>query len=517
MGRGVKRWALGVVAAFSISTGVAGAAGTLFQPYRAFEVGSWPEAVAIGDVTGDGRPDVVMTTDYYFDPASDFRVWVFAQTEGGSLAAPVSYATGYTKSPASVAVGDITGDGRADVVVGLTELGAQVFPQLPSGVLGPPTLYSTPNGRLVRLGQLGGDGRLDVAAVGWGTNTVSVLLNNGAGGLQAPVQYQAQHAGYEDLEVGDVTGDGRDDLVVMSGQTYAVPNINVLAQEPAGGFGPAAEYRVGTQVNTNGIGIGELTGDGRLDVVASYGGNSPNSHVAFFPQSATGTLEDPIVYVSHDIPEPVEVADLDLDGRSDVVTLHGGWNRAGVYLQHVVGGFAPEGLYTIPYASHYASHGLAVGDVSGDGRPDVALADYNNGLVVLYSELVAPPPPPPPPSPVADVGVDVTASGSRVRPKKGFWFDVTVTNAGPDHTSAALVVQLSGGPTNVAESSTACSLQALTVTCSFADLAVGSSTTVRITGTAPNRGTVTASAQADGSADDPNAANDSDSVSVTVR
>jgi Domain of unknown function DUF11/FG-GAP-like repeat len=494
-------------------TGVAGAAGTLFQPYQAFDVGSWPEAVAIGDVTGDGRADVVMTTGFYFDPANDDRVWVFAQTDVGSLADPVSYSTGSTATPSSVDVGDVTGDGRADVVVGLDGTGLQVYAQLGDGTLGAPSLHATANGDLVRLGHLDADGRLDAAAVGWGTNSVSVFLNDGAGGFQAPVQYSAQHAGYEDLEVADVSGDGRHDLVVMSGQLYAVPNVSVLAQGAAGGFGPAAEYRVGTNVNTQGIGVGDVTGDGRADVVASYGGNSPNARVAVFAQNAGGTLDAPVAHSSYDIPEPVEVADVDLDGRDDVVTLHGGWNRAGVYAQ-AAGTLAPEDLYAIPYASHYSPHGLAVSDVSGEGSLDLVLADYNHGLVVLYG--TTPPPPPPPPT-SADVGVDVTASGTRVRPRKSFWFDVNVTNAGPDETAATLTVQLTGGATGLSENSTSCSLQGQLVTCSFSSLARGASSTVRISGTAPKTGTLTAAATVDGALDDPNAANDHDSASLAVR
>lgn len=514
MGRGSKRWiAASAAAAVLLGAGVAGAAGTLFQPYQAFEVGSWPEAVAVGDVTGDGRADVVLTTDYYFDAANDYRVWVFAQTSGGSLAAPVSYPTGSTAAPSSVAVGDLTGDGRADVVVGLDGTGVQVYRQSETGTLETPTLNPTPNGDLVSLGHFDANGRLDVAAVGWGTNTVSVFLNDGGGRLFAPTQYPAQHAGYEDLEVGDVTGDGRDDLVVMSGQSYAVPNVSVLAQQGLG-FAPAAEYRVGTNVNTQGIGVGDVTGDGRADVVASYGGNSPNARIAVFRQNAGGTLDAPVPHTSYDIPEPVAVADVDLDGRSDVVALHGGWNRVGVYLQQPAGALAAEDLYAIPYASHYSPHGLAVADVSGDGGPDLVLADYNHGLVVLYGNAV-PPPPPPPPS--ADVGVDVTASGTRVRPKKGFWFDVNVTNAGPDATAATLTVQLSGAATGLSENSPSCSLQAQLVTCSFSSLAPGASTAFRIVGTAPSKGTLAAAAVVDGALDDPNGANDRDSASLPVR
>jgi hypothetical protein len=486
--------------------------GTQFQAYQAVPVGSAPAAVAIGDVTGDGRNDVVMTTDYA-GSANDFRLWVFAQTVGGDLAAPVSYATAgsYVNRLDSVAIGDITGDGRADVVLGVTQQGVQVFPQTSSGTLGAPALYPTADGRLVRVGQLNGDGRLDVAAAGWGTNTVSVLLNDGSGGVSPPVQYAAQHAGYDDLEVGDVTGDGRDDLVVMSGQLYAVPNISVLAQQSGGGFGAPAEYRVGANVNTQGIGIGDVTGDGRKDVVASYGGNRPNAYVAVFPQTSTGTLASPVRYPSYDIPEPVEVADVDLDGRPDVLTLHGGWNDAGLYRQQSNGTLGTEELYAIPYASHYQPHGLAVGDVNGDGSPDIALADYNNGLVIVRNTSVSPPPP------SADLGATLIGSGKQVRPKKGFWIDATVNNAGPDTSSAALVVQLAGSPSGVSVNSSACAVQTLTVTCSLNTVAKGGAVTFRINGVAPNKGGVTAYSSVTGSVPDPNAANNTASLSIQVR
>jgi hypothetical protein len=499
----------------------AAAAGGLLQPYQAYPVGSWPEAVAIGDVTGDGRNDVVMTTHYYFDPANDFRLWVFAQHADGSLAAPVSYPTaaGYSNGPDSVAIGDVTGDGRADVVLGLTRLGVQVFPQLASGSLGPPSMTLTNDSHKIRLGHLDSDGRLDVAGIPWGTDsdTVSVMLNDGAGGLRAPVVYPVTHDGYDDLEIADVTGDARDDLVVMSGQGSA-PNLSVLAQLPGGGFGAAAEYRVpeGTWDLTKGIGVGDVTGDGRKDVVASYGGNKPNAWLAVFAQNAAGTLDGPVSYSSFDIPEPVDVADIDLDGRADVVTLHGGWTDAGVYRQLAGGTLGTEELYPVPYASHYNPHGLAVGDVNGDGSPDVVLADYNHGLVVLRNTRTTPPPPPPPP-PVADVGVDVRASAARVKPKKSFSFAVVASNSGPDASNVTLVVRVGGPASALAVSGQGCSLAATTATCSFGGLSAGSSRTVQVYGTSTAKGTITAAADVEGTADDPNAANDADSASIQVR
>jgi hypothetical protein len=502
--------AICAVALCVASLAAAAGPGQQLQPYQAIDVGSWPSAVAVGDVTGDGRADVVMTTNFDFDPANDFRLWVFAQTATGDLAAPVSYATegAYNNWLNSVAVGDITGDGLSDVALGVSERGVYVFPQLVSGALGAPVMYQTSNGRQIRLGHLNGDDRLDIAAIGWGSYTVHVLLNDGAGGLLPPVEYDARHDGYDDLEVGDVTGDGRDDLVVMSGQGLS-PDLSVLAQLPAGGFGAASEYSVAGNELTHGIGLGDVTGDGRTDVVASYGGNRPSSHLAVFAQTATGSLAAPTSYPSYDIPEPVEFADADLDSLTDVVTLHGGWNQAGLYRQLTAGGLGAEELYPIPYASHYEPHGLAVGDVSGDGAPDVVLADYNNGLVVLKN--VGPPP-------SADVGVGLTASATKVKPRKSFWIDARVQNAGPNATSATLTVQLAGGPTGLSENSAACTVQASTVSCSFAGLAPGGSATVRISGLAPaGRGAVTATAVVDGALADPNAANGQANISIAIR
>jgi len=384
-----------VAVPFAAGSGV-NATSPLFLPYQTISLGTTDSsAVAIGDVTGDGRADVVVTGSLGF---TDYRVFVLAGRAGGTLDAPVSYATAGSGSHRlqSVAIGDITGDGRADVVVGASSLGLQIFAQLDDGTLGSPTLIETPDSLRVRVGNLGGGAGLDVVGIGWGTNTASVFLNDGTGHLAAPVVYPVGHGGYDDLEVGDVSGDGLDDFVVMSGQAYAIPNVSVLPQLAGGGFGSAAEYRVSGQVNTSGIGIGDVTLDGRTDVVASYGGNQPSARLAVFAQTTGGLLASPMAYMSYDIPEPVEVADLDGDGRADVITLHSGWLKAGVYRNQVGGILGQEELYSLPSMSSFDRHGLAVGDVTGDGWPDLAIADPNNGLVLLRNAGTGPVPTPSP-------------------------------------------------------------------------------------------------------------------------
>jgi hypothetical protein len=411
MGRSVRRGhpaqfaalAIGAALVVTLLPAPARGAASQFGAYQAIALPSDADAVAIGDVTGDGRADVVVSTWYANNPAADFHIFVFAQTETGTLAAPVSYATAgaYSDAVDSIAIGDLTGDGLADVAVGLSGGGIQVFPQDAAGTLGTPTLTPTADSLKIAFGHLDDDADLDVAGLGWGTDTVTVFSNDGTGALDGGTVYPALHGGYDDLSVGDVSGDGRDDLVVMSGQSI-LPNISVLVQLPEGTFSPASEYSVGDRILTHGIGLGDVTGDGRTDVVASYGGNRPASHIGVFAQTASGTLAPSVAYASYDIPEPVEVADVDNDGRADVVTVHGGWNRVGVYRSLADGTLAPEELYSIPYASHYNPHGLAVGDITGDGWADLAIADYNYGLVILRNTgEVAPPTQPPTPTPTA--------------------------------------------------------------------------------------------------------------------
>lgn len=490
----------------------------LFQPYQVlFDVGSWPEAVAIGDVNNDGRADVVMTTSFYFDEPNDYKLFVFLQDAAGVLQPPISYATSgsYTSRPESVDIGDVTGDGLDDVVVGLDDAGIEVFPQLPVGTLGASILYPTSDGLKVRIGDLNNDGRLDVAGIGWGTDTATVFTQNAAGTFDGPAVYTVTHSGYEDLEIGDVTGDGLDDIVVMSGQGYATPNVGILAQHAAGGFEAPAYYSVGQNILTRGVGVGDANGDGLNDVVVTYGGNQPYSHVGVFAQNAGGTLDPAVSYDAYDIPEPVDVVDLDLDGRADVTTAHGGWQRLGVYRQAEDGTLATEELYHIPYASHYNPHGLAVGDINGDRSPDVVLADYNYGLVVLYNTTEASPEPEPG---LTDLGVDLKRSAWKIKRNRSFSFLATVSNYGPDDSAGLdLNVTVTGPHGGLTVSDSDCTVSGDQVSCTFSALAAGAAREVLISGVGTARGSLVANASVAAVDVDNNPENDTDSSTIRVR
>jgi hypothetical protein len=374
----------------------AGSSG-LFQPFVAYATGSWPEAVAIGDVSGDGRNDVVMVTSFYFDDSNDFKLFVFRQLPDGTLApARLDTMGSSVERPETVAIGDVNGDARADVVIGNRGQGVGapghigVFHQNASGGLDPVVLHPTVDSKCVRVADLNNDGRFDVVGTGWGTNSVSVWLQQPNGSLAPPAEYIVLHGGFEDLEVGDLNGDGLTDVVVANWSGSPAQAASILYQQVDGTLGGVVSRSVPGNWLPWGIGIADLNGDGRNDLALSHGGNRPDSFVSVFLQNADGTLPaTPASLTSYDIPEPMEMADLNNDLRPDVLVAHGGWNALGIYLQGTSGTLDPELLDPIPYASHYNPHGLAVGDVNGDGAPDVAIADYNSGLVVLRHVPVA--------------------------------------------------------------------------------------------------------------------------------
>jgi len=349
-----------------------------FDPYVNYGGGAG-QAVGIGDFNHDGLTDVAMSTDS--------QVLIYLKNANGTLNTPATYTAG-SRSEALV-TGDLNSDGLTDVVTAdFSSNTISVFLQQANGTLASRVTYTTSTGPdAIAVGDVTGDGLADVVISHWNAPYIGVFVQNPNGTLNTMTQYSAQQAGWDDIAIGDINNDGRNDVVKMVGQATANPKIYVYLQNQDGTLASAVSYIVGTSGAGNGIAIGDVTGDGLSDVVMSYGGNRPSSKMAVFAQGADGLLQTPISYDAYDIPEPVEVADVNLDGKLDVLTLHGGWGAMGVFLQKD-GRLSPYTLYPVLDINGYRPQSLAVGDINQDGAVDAAVADVNYGLIILYHHAV---------------------------------------------------------------------------------------------------------------------------------
>ena len=241
--------------------------------------------LALGDVNGDGKSDIVTTS------TNDSSVRVFSNNGDGTFGAAAIYAVG--ANPNGVALGDFNGDGALDIVTSnfydysnsatvLLNNGDGTFASGVPYVAG----YSADK---IAVGDLNGDGALDVAITNYYGGTVSVLMNNGDGTFATSVPYGIGGNDVNSVAIGDVNGDGFADIVAGSGynSSFSAGNVSVLLNNGDGTFGAARNSDSGP--STNSVALGDLNGDGRLDLVTanlySY------SLSVFLNQSTPPTLE----------------------------------------------------------------------------------------------------------------------------------------------------------------------------------------------------------------------------------
>src|SRR5438552_2551988 len=210
--------------AAAIGGPITGAAPLSFTAKQDFPTGTTPVSVTVGDLNGDGKLDLVVAND----GANTVSVLLNTTAPGAaapSFAAKQDFVTGNT--PFSVTLGDVNLDGKLDLAVAnLNSATVSVLLNTTTPGAATPTFAARQDfvaGTLpasVTVGDVNGDGKLDLAVANQGSTTVSVLLNTTAPGAAtpsfAPKQDFATGAFPRSVTVGDLNGDGKLDLAVAN-------------------------------------------------------------------------------------------------------------------------------------------------------------------------------------------------------------------------------------------------------------------------------------------------------------
>jgi len=298
--------------------------------------GNSHESGAIGDFDGDGKLDFVITNSHFASSVSVFRN---VSTGGGIAFAPkVTYAS--DSIPYGVAVGDLDGDGKPDIAAAN---GASSVISVLKNTSSPGNISFNPRvdfncGSMpygIAVGDLDGDGKADLAiTTQYPSRGLYVMKNTTNGGIisfSSPLYCASLSLAFS-VSIADVDGDGKPDLTVADGGSIVVVRNNSTPGSLS--FETSLSYSSGDYSRC--VSLGDLDGDGKPDIVSA----NQNSNIV----AALRNLSTPghisfalqVDYASAEYPMFVAVGDMDADGRPDIASANGSTDKVSI-LKNVIG------------------------------------------------------------------------------------------------------------------------------------------------------------------------------------
>jgi hypothetical protein len=279
-----------------------------FQPAIQLAAGSGPVSVVVADFNGDGHLDIATANAGVSEPTQSVSVLLGDGT--GNFGSPLTSPTG--TYPMAMAVGDVNGDGVPDLALA-QETVVTILLGNGDGTFRPGINYTTGGAKLrsITLGDFNNDGNLDVAVGDYLYNNVEVLLGDGLGNFALAAAYPVDgHS--SGVAAGDFNNDGNLDLVSAN---RFLSDVTLLLGDGHGGFQSGGNFVAGQYCRA--LGVGDFNGDGNLDLAvanAEYGDNTVSVLLGDGNGGFSSTLNVPTGIA----PISIAVGDFNGDGYPDL-------------------------------------------------------------------------------------------------------------------------------------------------------------------------------------------------------
>ena len=404
------------------------AAGTLAQKVD-FTSGTAPLIVAVGDIDGDGKPDLVTANNAVGTISVLHNTSATGAVTASSYAAKVDFTAG--TNPIDIAIGDMDGDGKPDIAVanGGSD-NVSVFRNTSSGSVSLATAVNFTTGAGpggVALGDLDGDGKPDLAVTNVTDNTVSVFRNTSTSGSITTSSFAAKvdfptGTDPRGVRIGDLDGDGLPEIATANSTGNSV---SVLRNTSTPGTITTSSFAVKVDLPTNTfprlLTIGDIDGDGVIDIAAA---NVSSDNVSVLRNMSTvGTIsfDGKVDFPTSIGPIGIGLGDVDGDGKPDIVAANNTANTVSVLRNTSVSGTVSfAGKVDVTAAT--GPWGVSIVDLDGDGRPELAVGNFEGGVATKVSVFhnIADPPTITAFTPTSGVvGSSVTITGHQLRRHTG--------------------------------------------------------------------------------------------------
>ena len=294
-------------------------------------------------------------------------------------AAKVDYTVG--SSPYSVTTADVNGDGKADLIVANRNSGSvSVLTNKGDGTFNAKVDYTAGSWLYsVTSADVNGDGKADLITANYGSDSVSVLTNRGDGTFNAKIDYTAGSRP-SSVTTADVNGDGKADLIVANRFSDSVPynsySVSVLTNRGDGTFNTKVDYTVGDSPYS--VTTADVNGDGKADLIVA---NGASNTVSVLTNRGDGTFNAKVDYTVGSSPYSVTTADVNGDGKADLIAANFCSDSVSVLTNKGDGTFNSK----VDYTTGHFPWSVTTADVNGDGKADLITANYTSASVSVLS------------------------------------------------------------------------------------------------------------------------------------